>query len=79
MCVCRGICGASLPLVVHMSHPPPNPREGRGNLGKDRARDGGEEHINGQTLRGDLGWGAGDEPLSAGERMLDGVKADFSG
>ena len=59
--------------------PHPDPREGRGNLGKDRARDGGEEHINGQTLRGDLGWGAGDEPLSAGERMLDGVKADFSG
>ena len=78
MCVCRGICGASLPLVVHMFHPHiPFPARGEGNLGKDRARDGGEEHINGQTLRGDLGWG--DEPLSAGERMLDGVKADFSG
>ena len=59
--------------------PLPIPARGEGNLGKDRARDGGEEHINGQTLRGDLGWGAGDEPLSAGERMLDGVKADFSG
>ena len=77
VCMPRDLRRFASTCCPHVPSPIPIPARGGGNLGKDRARDGGEEHINGQTLRGDLGWG--DEPLSAGERMLDGVKADFSG
>ena len=72
MCVCDAT-GFALPLVVHMSLL----QRGRGNLVKDHRGDV-VEHINGQTLRGDLGGGNLFRREGA-ERMLDGVKADFSG
>ena len=49
ICVCDAT-GFALPLVVHMSPIPP--RE-RGGICEETAA----EHINGQTLRGDLGGG----------------------
>ena len=64
-------------LRFHLLSTCPFSSEGGGNLVKDHRGDVAE-HINGQTLRGDLGGGNLFRREGA-ERMLDGVKADFSG